>query len=325
MVGRQGYPRRLRNGELRAMLVPPPLHPGDTIAIIPTARAITLEELQAGIALAESWGLRVRLGAGVGRKHYQQAGSAAERAADLQAALMDDAVKAVWCARGGYGTVHLLELVDFSPLLQNPKWIIGFSDVTVLHSALNRLGLGTLHAQMPFHIAGKSGHCTDSLRNALFGRPDALGPVPTHPLDRLGQAEGVLVGGNLSILYSLRGTPYDLDTAGKILFIEDLDELLYHVDRMVMNLKLGGLFERLAGLVVGQMSAMRDKDPLDPFGLDAASIIARAVEGKTYPVCYGFPAGHAADNRALVLGQKAKLNVAPESTTLSYLEGRSTV
>lgn len=300
------------------MIIPPPLQPGDTIAIIPTARAISLEELRPGIALAESWGLQVRLGSGVGRRHFQQAGTAEERADDLRQALTDDQVKAVWCARGGYGTVHLLELLDLSMLVRKPKWIVGFSDITVLHAALNRLGVASLHAQMPFHIGAKSEACATSLKRALFG---GCGPVErpgAHPLDVAGVARGALVGGNLSILYALRGTPYDLDTRGKVLFIEDLDELLYHLDRMVMNLKLGGLFAGLAGLVVGGMSDMRDKDPADPFGMPAEAIIARALEGARFPVCYGMPAGHIHDNRALVLGQKVKLSVAATGATLSF-------
>ncbi|MBS1940514.1 MAG: LD-carboxypeptidase [Bacteroidetes bacterium] len=304
------------------MLVPPPLRPGDAIAIVPTARAISVEELQAGIALAESWGLRVKLGAGVGRKQFQQAGSAEERAADLVAALVDDEVKAVWCARGGYGTVHLLELLDKEVVRKHPKWVVGFSDITVLHSAWHKEGLCTLHAQMPFNIASKSPACVASLEAALFGRPEPItAPAPAGPVpNRTGTAEGELVGGNLSLIYALRGTPYDLDTTGKILFLEDLDELLYHVDRMVMNLKLGGLFDGLAGLVVGGMSDMHDKDPEDPFGLSAGEIIARAVQGKDFPVCWDFPAGHIADNRALVLGQKVKLNVEPAGATLSFRE-----
>ncbi|HRP81526.1 MAG TPA: LD-carboxypeptidase [Flavobacteriales bacterium] len=303
------------------MVTPPPLRTGDTIAIVPTARAITLEELRPGVALAESWGLKVRLGAGVGRKDFQQAGTAGERAADLQQALADPEVKAVWCARGGYGTVHLLELLDLSILRSRPKWIVGFSDITVLHSALHHAGLASLHAQMPFNIAAKSAECTASLRQALFGRCNAVHRPGARPLDRTGTAHGVLIGGNLSILYALRGTPYDLSTRGKVLFIEDLDELLYHVDRMVMNLKLGGLFNGLAGLVVGGMSDMHDKDPSDPFGLSAEGIIARAVARADYPVCFGMPAGHLGDNRALALGQKAKLSVAADGATLSFADG----
>lgn len=308
------------------MIIPPPLRPGDTIAIVPTARAITLEELQAGMALAESWGLNVRLGEGVDRKRFQQAGSASERAADLDAALRDPQVKAIWCARGGYGTVHLLERTDLSLLHRHPKWIVGFSDITVLHSALNRIGVCSLHAQMPFNIATKSEACIASLKAALFGQwpGSTLTREGSHELDHPGVAEGTLVGGNLSILYSLRGTPYDLETKGKILFIEDIDELLYHMDRMVMNLKLGGLFADLAGLVIGGLTDMHDKDPLDPFGPEAGAIIARAVEGSTFPVCHGFPAGHIADNRALVLGQRAKLNVTRQGASLSFAQSAGT-
>ncbi len=315
------------------LLLPPALRPGDTIAIIPTARAITVEELRDGIALAESWGLKVKLGAGVGRKHFQQAGTALERAADLQAAIQDPAVKAIWCARGGYGTVRLMEHIDLSPLLKNPKWIVGFSDVTVLHNALHNLGISTLHAQMPHNIGVKTAECVETLRKALFGEnyavvsgerqaaSDVLAPAAKDlPLaaDRPGTCEAELIGGNLSLLYALRGTPYDIDPRGKILFIEDLDELLYHVDRMVMNLQLAGWFKELAGLVVGGMADMHDRNPADPFGQSAEAIIAQAVAPYDYPVCYGFPAGHIPDNRALVLGQKAKLSVTTSGATLVY-------
>lgn len=302
------------------VLPPAPLRPGDAIAIVPTARAIVPDELRAGIRLAESWGLRVKLGACIGRKHYQQAGTARQRAADLQAALEDPEVKAVWCARGGYGTVHLLEHIEPELFTRHPKWIVGFSDVTVLHSTLHAVGLPSLHAQMPFNIDAKSEEARESLRRALFG--EHLSIACHHPageaLHRPGAGEGALVGGNLSLLYALRGTPFDIDPAGKILFLEDVDELLYHVDRMVMNLKLAGWFNNLAGLVVGGMTDMKDKDQRDPFGRTAERIIADAVGEAPFPVCYGFPAGHIADNRALVMGQKAKLSVTATGATLHF-------
>ncbi|MCC7501718.1 MAG: LD-carboxypeptidase [Flavobacteriales bacterium] len=316
------------------MLLPPALRPGDTIAIIPTARAITVEELRNGIALAESWGLKVKLGAGIGHKHFQQAGTALERAADLQAAIQDPAVKAIWCARGGYGTVRLMEHIDLTPLLKDPKWIVGFSDVTVLHNALHNLGISTLHAQMPHNIGVKTAECVETLRRALFGEllqieatgsgPRATGSISDNEQrttdNRPGNCEAELIGGNLSLLYALRGTPYDIDPRGKILFIEDLDELLYHMDRIVMNLQLAGWFNELAGLMVGGMADMHDRNPADPFGQSAEAIIAQAVAPYTYPVCYGFPAGHIPDNRALVLGQKVKLNVTRRGATLSFGE-----
>lgn len=311
------------------MIIPPPLRYGDTIAIVPTARTISVDELRDGIALAERWGLKVRLGAGVGRKHFQQAGTAEERAADLQAALNDPAVRAIWCARGGYGTVHLLDHLDLGVLRNDPKWIVGFSDITVLHNALNNLGVASLHAQMPFNIGAKTEESRASLRRALFGEEHIVRcskfELPASNNEQRstnlpGACVGELVGGNLSLLYALRGTPYDIDPRGKILFIEDLDELLYHVDRMVQNIRLAGWFKGLAGLLVGGMSDMRDKNPDDPFGRTAEQIIANALGDTSYPVCFGFPAGHIDDNRALMLGAKVTFSVTTEGALISYVD-----
>lgn len=306
-------------------IVPPTLRPGDTIAIVPTARAIQPEELRDGIALAERWGLRVRLGAGIGRKRFQQAGDEHERAADLQAAIDDPEVKAIWCARGGYGTVRVMPHVDLRPLRQRPKWLIGFSDVTVLHSALTNLGVASLHGPMPFAIGPKTEAAKEGLREVLFGGDDGRSlSVIRSPLtteNRPGTCEGIITGGNLSVLYSLRGTPMDIDPRGRILFLEDLDELRYHADRMVQNLRHGGWFSELAGLIVGGMTDMRDKNADDPFGMEVEEMITEAVAPYSYPVCYGFPAGHIADNRPLVLGANAKLSVTPEGATLSFTTG----
>jgi muramoyltetrapeptide carboxypeptidase len=309
------------------MIVPAALRPGDTVAIIPTARAIGRDELTAGIEMLEALGLKVRLGAGIGRKHFQQAGTDAERAADLHAAIHDPQVRAIWCARGGYGTARLLEHIDLSILKNDPKWIVGFSDITVLHNALHKIGIASLHAQMPFNIAGKSDGCKESLRRALFGLDARIeaSAMPSGPANSPGEVEAMVIGGNLSVLHSLRGTPYDLDPAGKILFLEDLDEMLYHVDRMVRNLRLGGWFRDLAGLVIGGMSDMRNRNEADPFGMSAEEIIAEAVGDAAYPVCYGFPAGHIDDNRALVMGGKAKLSVTREDATLSFKASDETV
>ncbi|HQW07267.1 MAG TPA: LD-carboxypeptidase [Flavobacteriales bacterium] len=298
-------------------ILPPALKCGDTISIIPTARAIHAEELQDGIALAESWGLRVQLGNGVGRKLFQQAGSGQERAADLQTALNDPEVRAIWCARGGYGTVHLLDHLDLSALKQDPKWIVGFSDITVLHNACRTIGIPTIHAQMPYMVGNKTTDCKESLHQALFTSVYTV-DGPNATCFNEGTCEGTLVGGNISVLYSLRGTPWDLDPTGTILFLEDLDELLYHMDRMVQNLRLAGWFKQLSGLVIGGLSDMHDKNPDDPFGNTAEQIIRDAIGDVNYPVCFGFPAGHIADNRALVLGQKTKLSVTKNGASLSF-------
>ena len=312
---------------------PPALRRGDPIAIVPTARAIALDELKDGIALAERWGLKVRLAPNIGERWYQQASTGEERVHHLVEALRDPEVRAVWCARGGYGTVHLMEW-DLSFLRDDPKWVIGFSDITVLHNALHAMGISSLHAQMPFSIGNKTPETVETFRAALFGEPWSIASTfdpAAHAaeaarigarngvlLQTPGECEGVLVGGNLSVLYSLRGTPFDLDPRGKILFLEDLDELLYHMDRMTMNLKLGRWFRDLAGLVVGGMSEMRNKNEQDPFGKTAEQIIAGAAMYHGYPKCFQFPAGHIADNRALILGQKAKLSVTADGATLSF-------
>ncbi|MEZ4738304.1 MAG: LD-carboxypeptidase [Flavobacteriales bacterium] len=296
---------------------PSPLRPNDIIRIVPTARAITAAELQDGIALAESWGLRVQLSDGIGRKAFQQAGTAAERTTDLQAAINDPEVRAIWCARGGYGTVHLLDQLDLSPLHSDPKWIAGFSDITALHNALRMIRMPSIHAQMPFAIGNKTEACTESLRRALFGETLTIHATEATCINP-GDSEANLVGGNISVLYSLRGTPWDLDPTGTILFLEDLDELLYHLDRMTQNLRLGGWFKDLAGLVIGGLSDMHDKLESDPFGRTGEEIIQAAIGAASYPVCFNFPAGHIADNRALVLGQRAKLSVSDHGTTLSF-------
>ncbi|MBP6311533.1 MAG: LD-carboxypeptidase [Flavobacteriales bacterium] len=303
------------------MITPKPLRKGDLIAIIPTARAITAEELKDGIALAESWGLRVRLGAGVGRKHFQQAGTDQERAADLQAAINDPEVRTIWCARGGYGTIHLMDKLDLTPLLKDPKWIAGFSDVTVLHNALHNLGVASLHAQMPFMIAKKTEACRETLRAALFDEAQEISyrsetAGTKDALTRTGEATGQLVGGNLSILYALRGSQLDIDPTGKILYLEDLDELNYHLDRMLQNLKYSAWFKNLAGLVIGHMTDMHDKNEEDPFGQTAHAMIKAAMGDVSYPVCSYFPAGHDADNRALILGKITTLNVTDKGATL---------
>jgi muramoyltetrapeptide carboxypeptidase len=207
---------------------------------------------------------------------------------------------------------------------------VGFSDITVLHNALHNIGIASLHAQMPFNIGAKTEECRESLRRALMGGEWSManGEWMSSPFTndhspftpRVGQCEGELVGGNLSLLYALRGTPYDIDPRGKILFIEDLDELLYHVDRMVQNLRLAGWFKDLAGLIIGGMSDMRDKNPDDPFGRTAERIIADALGDTTYPVCLGFPAGHIDDNRALIFGQQAKLSVSANDASIAYVD-----
>lgn len=299
------------------LIRPNALEKGDTICIVPTARAITEKELDDGITLAESWGLNVTLAENVGKKAYQFGGSDQERAKAFIDAWMNPEIRAIWCARGGYGTIRMLQNIHDLNLKTDPKWLVGFSDITALHSYLNNAGLMSIHAQMPFAIGNKSEETKNSICDALFGRSKPIVKAPHH-LDQIGETEGVLTGGNLSVLYSLRGTHYDLDVSDKILLLEDLDELLYHVDRMAQNLRAGGWDKKIKGLVVGGMSDMWDKNPDDPFGANAEQIIHKALGRTDIPIAFGFPVGHLNDNRALRFGEKIKLSVNDNGAHLSF-------
>jgi len=297
------------------MQIPPYLKRGDSVAIVSTARKITKEEVQPALAVLKSWGLNPILGKTIGAERNQFAGDDALRAQDFQEMLDSTEVKAIWCARGGYGTVRMIDALDFSNFLKHPKWIIGYSDVTVFHNHIHHLGVATLHAQMCLEIENKTEATRETLRKALFGEPYTIEFASSHPLQRSGDAKGQLVGGNLSMLYSLCGSPSALNTQGKLLFLEDLDEHLYHVDRMMQNLKRNGMLGNLAGLIVGGMSDMKDHTQAHgfatdrPFGKTAEEIIYDTVKEYSYPVCFNFPAGHIKDNRALVMGKEVSLKV----------------
>ena len=294
------------------MITPSYLSKDDKIGIIAPARCINFDEVHPSIRVFQKWGLEVELGTNIFRKCNQFAGKDEQRLADLQQMLDDDSIRAVICARGGYGTVRIIDKVDFTNFVKKPKWIVGYSDITVLHSHIHRhFGIETLHAIMPVNITSDEtpSDAQETLRNALFGKIRSY-TYPVTPLSRAGETEGVLTGGNLSILYSLMGSVSEPDTNGKILFIEDVDEYLYHIDRMMMNLKRAGKLSKLKGLIIGSMDRMNDN--ITPYGLTANEIIADAVAGYDYPVCFDFPAGHGDTNLALILGRNVKLKVGSE-------------
>ncbi|MGI9594126.1 MAG: S66 peptidase family protein [Patiriisocius sp.] len=296
---------------------PENLKKGDIIAIVSTARKVSSKELAPAMLFAKKMGLEVQLGITIDAEKNQYAGDDALRAQDFQDLLDSPHIKAIWCARGGYGTIRMVDALDFTRFIQHPKWLIGYSDVTVLHSHINRLNIPTIHGQMSLEMEKKSQATRDTLQQALFGEhPSISYSLDSSLLSRSGKASGILVGGNLSVLYSILDSPSELDWQGKILFIEDLDEMLYHIDRMMQNLKRSGRLKNLAGLIVGGMSQMRDNTIA--FGKTAHQIIFEAVEEYQYPVCFNFPAGHIHDNRALVFGTKASLVVTSKQTTLSY-------
>ena len=293
------------------MIHPPFLQTGDKIAIVATARKITPEEVQPAIDIFKSHGLEVVLGENLFAIDNQFAGTDDQRRADLQAAMNDDTIKAIVCARGGYGTVRIIDGLDFVKFKLSPKWLAGYSDVTALHSHIQtNFGIQTLHSTMPLSFPTKASE-TDKLQSAtamvtaLMGQPIVY-HLPDHPLNRPGKAEGIITGGNLSMLYSLLGSPSDIDTDGKVLFLEDLDEYLYHIDRMMMNLKRNGKLDNLAALLIGGMSDMNDNKV--PFGQTAEEIIAEKVAEYTYPVYFNFPAGHIEPNLPIKLGGNVKID-----------------
>ena len=297
------------------MKIPPFLKKGDTVAIVCTARKFFPEDAKPAIELLESWGLKVKLGKTIGLDSCQLGGTDQERAADFQSQLDDDNIKAIWCARGGYGTVRIIDQLDFTKFVNHPKWVMGFSDVTVLHSHIHTLGVATLHTIMPFTVPKAPEEVKATLKAALFGENLAyLIPAKSHDIQ--GKARGILVGGNISILYSLLGSKSSIDTRGKILFIEDLDEYLYHIDRMMYNLKRNGYFDQVKGIIVGSMTDMHDNEI--PFGQNEVQIITAIAQSYNIPIVFEFPAGHQRDNRTLILGSLVDFEVNSTNVILRF-------
>tara|TARA_Y100000813_G_scaffold79344_1_gene56188 strand:+ start:18347 stop:19261 length:915 start_codon:yes stop_codon:yes gene_type:complete len=302
------------NKEQYNILTPPYLKQGDKIGLISTARKISKEELQVAIEHIESWGLKIKFGKNLFNSYHQFSANDNRRAKDLQTMLDDDNIKAIICARGGYGTVRLIDKINFSKFQKTPKWIVGFSDVTVLHSHIHNLKIASLHSTMPVNFSNNNLASIKSLKDALFGKSINV-KTKHHPLNRFGESIGQVVGGNLSILYSLIGSTSDINTDGKILFLEDIDEYLYHIDRMMISLKRSGKLSNLKGLIIGGMTKMNDNKI--SFGKDAESIIFDTVSEFNYPMCFEFPAGHIKNNRSIKLGLRAKLKV-DKKCSLSY-------
>lgn len=300
----------------------PSLRPGDKIAIIATARKISHPEIEMAVRVFESWGLQVVVGQTIGASYNYFAGDDALRLQDLQQMLDDDSIKAIICGRGGYGTTRIIDQVDFTRLRKHPKWLVGFSDVTALHSHIHNLGLQSLHAIMPLLFPKEGAEDSiETLRRALFGE-DLNYTVAPHAFNRTGTGTGQLVGGNLSMLHTLTGTRSDISTEGKILFLEDLCEYLYHIDRMMVHLDRSGKLANLAGLIVGDMSDMNDAAV--SFGKTASEIILEHTGKYNYPVCYGFPVGHEPLNLALICGEEAELTVSEEGAQLRYCKRQAT-
>jgi muramoyltetrapeptide carboxypeptidase len=302
---------------------PPYLKPGDTIGITSPAGYITLEELKPAIAIMESWGYKIKVGAAIGKRDFTRGGTEMERANDLQQMLDDPKIKAIMCGRGGYGSIGIVDKLNWTKFKVNPKWVIGFSDITILHSHIHRnCQVASIHSKMcnsfpdnwnnaePIQI-----QTINSIRDALSGKQMKYTAVP-NTQNKTGVAEGVLIGGNLKTLETLSGTASDINTTGKILFVEDTFEYLYSIDRMFWNLKRTGKLKGLKGLIIGGFNTKPD-DPGEEFGRTLYEIVLDKVKDYHYPVCFDFPVGHQRANFALKCGVKHKLTIEKEKALLA--------
>lgn len=297
-------------------MTPSYLSIGDEVIIVASAKKIGKQEMYAARDQLSSWGLRVRFGKHLFSEHRQLAGTDKERIDDLQEALNSHRVKAIFCARGGYGTSRIIDHLSLKEFRKYPKWVVGFSDITALHSLLLKQGTATLHATMPqvFHQPEEQ-ESVASLQKFLFGKAPTF-DVPFHHLNQLGTCQSEVVGGNLSLLVHSIGTPSDLSTDGKILFLEDVGEPLYHLDRMLVQMKRAGKLDKLAGLILGNFLNMELGTP--PFEKDSYEVIKSHVANYSYPVGFQFPIGHQPPNLALPLGMQATLTVTENKTRLVY-------
>lgn len=297
-------------------MLPAFLQPGDQVRIITPSGTIQSSYIDGAISTLQNWGLQVTEGRYAREAYGRFGGTKVQRTADLQEAIDDINVRAILCSRGGYGLAQIIDSIDFSEFIKNPKWLIGFSDVTVLHNAISRFEIASIHAIMAKHLTELAPDSDQVLllKNTLFGTLPHY-QIASHQLNREGEATGRLIGGNLSVFSALRGTQFDLAFDGNILFVEDIAENPYHIDRMMQNLRMSGALSKISGLIVGQFSDC-EEDP--SMNQTIAEIILSAVSDYSYPVCFNFPAGHVDYNLSLVLGQNAVLKVNQTTVLLRY-------
>ncbi|MCE2711089.1 MAG: LD-carboxypeptidase [Cryomorphaceae bacterium] len=297
-------------------IAPEPINEGDLIYITAPAKAIEAEYLEFAQEFLQKKGFRVLLSEHCGGRSHYFSGTDEERMKDLQFGLDHEEVKAILCARGGYGCVRIVDSLEWAGMLRQPKWLIGFSDITVFHQRLQRFGIQSIHGTMVLNLPKNSNEALETFINAITGTEYSI-EFSAHKENKNGVSSGELVGGNLSILYSLLGTDDQIDYSGKILFIEDLAEHIYHIDRMLYAFKKCGVFENISGLLVGGMTDLEDTDVA--FGKSVEEIIREQLTYRNIPVAFGFPAGHIEDNRALILGRKSTLSVNNDACTIKWL------
>jgi len=297
------------------MIQPSHLKQGDTIGIVCPSGNIPLEKVQICIQTLEKWGYQVKMGTTVGAKKDSFSGTDTERTADLQTMFNDPSVKAILCARGGYGASRIINAIEFKAFNKQPKWVIGFSDITVLHAAILQQNCMSIHGPMAAAFAkGEAGEpYIQSLKQVLEGQKTSY-TIPAHAMNILGNVKAEMVGGNLCILAHLIGSKNAIDTSGKILFLEDVGEYHYNIDRLLIQCKNAGMFDKLAGLVIGGFTDL--KDPASDFGATAYDIIKEHTSGYTYPICFDFPISHSLPNYAIKQGQKYSLAISEEGVSL---------
>ncbi len=307
--------------EMTSELIRPPyLKAGDTVAIVAPSGILKNREreVQQAKDLVKSWGLFAIVGDHVFSKADHFAGTDYERCEDIQNAMDDPKISAIWCARGGYGTVRILDKLDYTEFKKNPKWIIGYSDITALHNQVHNEGFESMHALMCVSLKedlSEVQNSIDTFKSALFGKPQNY-KLEGSEYNRVGEASGPLVGGNLTMLHTMLGSDESIDTSGKILFIEEIGEYKYHIDRMLQSMKRAGYFDNCAGLIVGDMSKLRKNTTL--WGTSVEQLILDALSEYNFPIAFNMPAGHEKDNRALVLGRIIDINVSKETTSIIF-------
>jgi muramoyltetrapeptide carboxypeptidase len=306
------------------MIYPPKLKAGDMVGIVAPARKISHDQLDGALRILKSWGLNVRLAKNIfSSSHSYLAGSDKERREDFQSMIDDPEVKAIICARGGYGSTRIIEDLDFSELKNTPKWVIGFSDVTAFHLRLIGMGFASIHATMPIFFGNdESADSVESLRTILFSGSSKI-EIKPHEANRIGNAEGEVVGGNLSLIVDALTTPSEPDTNNKILIVEEVDEYFYKLDRMFTQLRRTGKLQNLAGLLIGHMTDI--KNPELAFGESISQIVMHAVRDFHYPVAFTFPSGHQNPNIAWIHGGRAILDVSLQKVSLLYANMKATM